>query len=376
MGIKKLSKNKYHARYFAGYNSQGKRVYPSKTFKTRKDANTWLTAKLREKHLGEYAESSTLTLGQYVDQWMAGKKHNLRENTLYVYEGNLRLYVPPDLKRMKLSAIRANHIEQWQNGLLTKVSARTVAGVRIMLGGIFARAVKSRLLNHNPVKNADSVKFKRAVKQCLPPEEANTFMGQCEGMLGLCLKFMVNTGVRPEEVMAVRWRDLSLEGDRGNVYVREVILRIPGGGWRFESPKTKNSIRAIGFPKSLALELKEHRRGQLEERMKVAGCYKDHDLVFATKIGTPFTRSPLTDEFKRTLKRAGLSETIRLYDLRHTFVTLRLAAGVDIKTVSEEAGHASVAFTLDHYGHVLKVMREGAVDKMEAFLAAHKSTSR
>lgn len=375
MGIKKLSKNKYHARYFAGYNSHGKRVYPSKTFKTRRDANTWLTAKLREKHLGAYAEASTLTLSQYIEQWFAAKKHSLRENTLYTYDGYIRQYVG-DLGRMKLAAVRPNHIEQWQTQLLTRISARTVAGVRVMLGGVFRRAVKNRLITHNPVRDAEAPKWKRATKQCLTPEQANAFLDQCSGPIGQCLAFMLHTGVRPEEVMAVRWRDLDLDGERGACHVREVILRIAGGGWRFELPKTKNSIRTIGFPSTLATELKEHRRRQLEDRMKIGRHYQDYDLVFPMKIGTPLSRQPIVSEFKRTLARAGLPTTMRLYDLRHSFVTLSLAAEVDIKTVSEEAGHATTAFTLDHYGHVLKVMRDKAVDKRAALLAAHKTASK
>lgn len=372
MAIKKISKNKYHARYFAGYNSQGKRVCPSKTFKTRKDANTWLTAKLREKHLGEYAEASTMTLDQYLEQWMAGKKNTLRENTYYAYQGYLRNNVPDQLKRMRLSAIKVSHIEQWQNELLTKVSARTVASVRVVLGGVFARAVKSRLLIHNPVRDAETVRFKRTVKRVFSPEEANTYLAHCEGPRGLCLKFALHTGLRPEEVMAVRWSNLDLDSERGFYHVREIVLRVPGGGWRFDTPKTESSIRTVGFPRSLGFELKEHRKRQLEERMKLGRHYADHDLVFATGIGNPITRDKFTDEHKSTLKRAGLSQTMRLYDLRHTFVTLSLAAGVDPKTVSYEAGHSKTAFTLDHYGHVLKVMKEGAVDKREALLAAHR----
>ncbi|MFN2455809.1 MAG: hypothetical protein ABR577_16485 [Pyrinomonadaceae bacterium] len=68
------------------------------------------------------------------------------------------------------------------------------------------------------------------------------------------------------------------------------------------------------------------------------------------------------------LKRAELPETIRLYDLRHSYVTLSLLSGVKPKTVSEQAGHSSVEFTLDHYAHVLKEEREGASDQLENLL--------
>jgi len=77
----------------------------------------------------------------------------------------------------------------------------------------------------------------------------------------------------------------------------------------------------------------------------------------------------LQKEFKVTAKRAGLPTSVRLYDLRHSFVTISRLAGVDPKTVvSREAGNASVAFTLDHYGHVLKEMHEAASDKREQLL--------
>jgi integrase len=200
-------------------------------------------------------------------------------------------------------------------------------------------------------------------------EQANGFMKACEGSkLATCLRFLLNTGPRPEEIVALRWADLKLEGTRGVCQVRKVILRIPGGGRRFEEPKSKSSVRIVGFPSWLSTELKEHRKRMLEEKMRAGRYYKDHDLVFPSLIGTPQVRSTVVAEFKATLKRAGLSQRMRLYDLRHSFVTIGLAAGVDPKTVSEEGGHATVAFTLDHYGHVLQTMRDGSVDKREAWL--------
>ena len=373
MGIKKLSKHKYQARYFAGYDSKGKRVYPSKTFKTRKDANTWLTAKQREKHLGEYAEASTLTVAQYVDQWLLAKKQSesIRENTHYTYSGYVEQYVRNEIGNLKLSAVRPNHIEQWQAGLMTRISARTVSNVRGMLSTAFQRAVKHRLLSRNPVRESETVKFKRSEKQFFDRAQAMVFMANCRGPLGLLLKISLNTGLRPEEVMALRWKDLTLEA-KAIVRVNQVIVRNKKGGWKFYTPKTRNSIRPIGVPSFLVPLLRDHRKAQLEEKLKAGRHYSDFDLVFATRIGTPLTSSPVRDEFKRTLERAGLTITMRLYDLRHSFVTLSLAAGVDLKTVSEEAGHATVAFTLDHYGHVLQVMRDAAVEKREAFLAAEK----
>jgi integrase len=196
-------------------------------------------------------------------------------------------------------------------------------------------------------------------------------MGECQGEPGLLFKMMLNVGLRPEEMMGIKWADLHLNG-KGSVTVRQVVLRLHGGGWRFAEPKTVNSLRRVGFASWLVAELKEHRKTQLAQRLKVGEHYKDYGLVFASGIGTPLSRGFLLPKFKKTLERAEIDTAVRWYDLRHSFVTLSLAAGVDAKTVSAEAGHADVGFTLTKYGHVLEVMREGAVDKREALLSGHK----
>ncbi len=93
------------------------------------------------------------------------------------------------------------------------------------------------------------------------------------------------------------------------------------------------------------------------------------DLVFTTASGQPISADYLARNFKTILERAGLPR-FRLYDLRHTAATLALAAGVPPKVVSEQLGHASTAFTLDTYAHVLPHMQDEAAAKIEAMLFA------
>lgn len=95
----------------------------------------------------------------------------------------------------------------------------------------------------------------------------------------------------------------------------------------------------------------------------------------AQYIQSLLKRANLTNRnFKPALKRAGLPESIRLYDLRHSCATLLLAAGENPKIVSERLGHASVAITLDTYSHVLPSMQQGAADKLEIMLFAKSGT--
>ena len=110
--------------------------------------------------------------------------------------------------------------------------------------------------------------------------------------------------------------------------------------------------------------------------------YKNQDFVFATHLGGPVQNFNLVRRFfKRALKEAGLPESVRLYDLRHSCATLMLAQGEHPKVVSEWLGHASTTLTMDVYSHVLPSMRREASDRLEKTLfteggtpSAHNST--
>ena len=116
--------------------------------------------------------------------------------------------------------------------------------------------------------------------------------------------------------------------------------------------------------------LKEHRKRQLEERMRLAGLWQDQDLVFPNETGSLFNPSNLRNRsFKRIKARSGVREDLRFHDLRHTCATLLLSEGVNVKVVSEMLGHASIAITLDTYSHDMPGLGDVAVGAMEAALS-------
>ena len=151
--------------------------------------------------------------------------------------------------------------------------------------------------------------------------------------------------------------------------VRRTLSTATGGGFSFGAPKTARSRRSIRIPELALSSLRRHRKSQLEEKIRLAGLWKDHDLVFATGVGTPIFRSDLiTRSFKPLLRRANLPD-IRFHDLRHTCATLLLSRGVHAKLVQELLGHATIAVTLDTYSHVLPGMDDGLADTMDEALS-------
>jgi integrase len=185
----------------------------------------------------------------------------------------------------------------------------------------------------------------------------------------------LTTGIRPEEYFGLQWKDIDL--DRGVVTVQRSLIwkSNKSGDWYFGELKTTRSRRSIPLPASLARSLVDHKRHQAEQRLKVGPAYQNLDLVFASATGTPLIRLDITRRhFKPILKRAGLSESFRLYDLRHSCATLLLATNEHPKVVSERLGHASVTLTLDTYSHVLPTMQQAASDKLENMLFSKVGT--
>ncbi len=194
----------------------------------------------------------------------------------------------------------------------------------------------------------------------LSAEEVIAFQrGAAKHPRGFILTFTLATGMPPAEVQGLKWKDVDLRA--GTVTVRRVVGWIPGEGWRFGEPKTKLSRRTIPLPCSVTERLRIHQREQVvgqSRRRKLGRQVADHTLVFPDRNGNPVDGKNLAVRvLKPILAAAELDLRFRWYDCRHTCATLLLAAGANPKVVSERLGHAKVAFTLDHYAHVLPGMQ-------------------
>ncbi len=135
----------------------------------------------------------------------------------------------------------------------------------------------------------------------------------------------------------------------------------------FKEPKTNHSRRRVSMTPKLALYLREYR---VERELLCLELDQDlnlGDLVFGSPEGKPLDPSVLSHDFARIVKRAGL-EHVRFHDLRHTFASLMLLRGAKPKVISEALGHASVAFTMDTYSHIIEGMQEDAMALLDEVL--------
>ena len=158
---------------------------------------------------------------------------------------------------------------------------------------------------------------------------------------------------------------------------KEDIAAEYGLGRYFGGPKTNRSRRTIPIPATLTQSIRDHRRKQSEEMLKAGPKCQNNFLVFATAEGSPLIpRNLLSRHFKPILKRAGLPDSIRLYDLRHSCTTQLLVAGENSKVVSERLGHAGIAmFTLTYCPRCSKARQRGLRECFSLNLTHQKEKS-
>lgn len=357
--------------------SNGKRQSFSETFKgTKSEAQKQLTKKLGELDNGTLNINSKQTLGEYLDIWLEDiAKPRLHQRTYGDYKDLLRLHVRDVLGKIKLSDLKAIHIQKLYGELQTekKLSARRVRYVHAVLSSALKKAVELDILSRNVAKLVQLPKQTKKEMDVLTEAECEMFMNALNGeRLETMFSFALATGLRPEEYLALQWKDIDFI--KKTATICRAVIRLPKSKWYFSEPKTKSSRRTLPLPETLVKELKLHRQIHLKERMKLGAAWQNHDLVFPSEVGTPITHSNVTQVFKRVLRNAKLRTSLRLYDLRHSHATLLLKAGVHAKVVSERLGHSTIALTLDVYSHVLPSMQAEAAEHLETMLYRKNGT--
>ena len=360
-------------RIFMGRDGAGKRHYMNKTIRgNKKDAETFLSKTQTQISSGTFVEPSLLTIDEYLDKWLdAAARPRLSERTLADYSEVLKRYVRPKLGNTTLSQLQPLEIQELYSEMQERgLSARTVRGTHVVLSSALKQAVRWRMLFVNPAQSVELPKRTRREMKALSASEATKFLEAAkEDPHGLVFAFGLVTGMRPEEYLALQWKDIDLQQGTATVQRTLCWRRQKGGGWYFGEPKTSQSRRTVPFPASIVRELGRHKARQAETRLKMGRDYQTLDLVFATASGGPLHSENLaTRNFRAIRQRASLPSSITPYSLRHTCATLLLLAGENPKVVSERLGHSSIVMTLDTYSHVLPSMQQAATEKLEKML--------
>jgi integrase len=239
------------------------------------------------------------------------------------------------------------------------LDARTVLGVHIMLSRAFADAVAWKYLTDNPAAEAKRIRQERKGHKVWTPDELRRFLvtAREERLYAMWLMF-ATTGMRRSEAAGAR-RDLF------DVTAKTMTLwqtRVVAGGQATDSDgKTRQSRRRLALDRRTAEALTQHLATLDNERKEFGADYQDHGMLFCWIDGRPIYPDTISEQFNRLVDRAGLP-LITLHDVRHTYATMSLRAGVNPKIVSTRLGHSTVAFTLDLYTEDVPELHHAAAE--------------
>jgi len=320
----------------------------------KKDAEKYLDTVQATVHAGTFREIEDVTFSVFAKQWLADYATvSVKASTLTTYTSRINGPFKAAFGALKLSQIGTIDVQHYLAGMQRKkLTAATLRAHLVLLRSMLDHAVAWGYLAHNPATTVKGPKLPHTEMDSLTPEEVKSLLAACDDRHRALFSTAVMTGMRLGELLALQWDDVNWSG--GTIRVRHSLYK-----GKFVEPKTSRSIRVIGMTNRLAAILLEH---------KLAAPYSPYDLVFPTPEGTPMDPANLRHRvWSDTLTRAKLRR-IRIHDLRHTFASLLINQGENLKYVQTQLGHSSITTTVDRYGHLMPDAHRGANDRLDATL--------
>ncbi len=363
--IRKRKDGRWEGRYTAGINPEtGKQIFKNVLGKTQAEVKEKLKKALADSQKLDLAKQGKYTVGTWMDVWFENVcKIKVRPSSHQTYKGYIDNHIKPHIGNIPLEKLTTMELQKFYRKLLTTgrverieaekqpkgLSAKTVRNINQVISSAMDFAIAQKIISENPCKAVALPKIEHKEMQTIPAEQLQAFLTEAKAT-GVYEMYYIElaTGLRRGELLGLRWEDIDMK--QGIIRVRRQVARIDGK--IVEAPlKTKNSYRTVTISPQ-AIEVLKQQKAKTNDQ-----------YVFPSPNGGPISPDSVNNMLGRVLERARIPK-VRFHDLRHTFATLALQNGVDIKTVSGMLGHFSAGFTLDTYAHVTTAAQKEAAQTM------------
>jgi integrase len=366
-GKTKRGPDKWLLRIFRGYDAAGKRIYYSEVFHGgSKEADDRLSELRNRQKAGEPLRFAPKLFKDFVAEWLEDcDDGELREATIDHYGRMVATYILPAFGKFTLTDITDVAIKRLYKDLRKRgLAASTISQIHVYLTAIFNLAEERELIRKNPMRKVDAPAKPKPKPVAMKGDEARRFL-EAAGATPHSFMFTLafHLGARPCEYLGLKWSDVDWEQRR--ITIRRSLKLRKGGEWYTTAPKTEKGLRSIAVTQAIIESLAEHRRRQLEAKLKAGASWSDHGFIFTDKTGEPLKHYAVRYVYKTILEAAGLPKTFQLKVSRHSCATALINSGVNPKAVSERLGHASVKITLDTYTVIEEAMQREASEQLE-----------
>ncbi|MEV1239457.1 site-specific integrase [Nonomuraea sp. NPDC049750] len=324
---------------------------------------------------GEYIDRNTITVAQYLDEWIEAHAVEIKPKTLKDYRGIITRYIKPHIGSARVQAVRPSSVTKLYRDLIAHggkngrpLSPRTIEYVHAVLRKAFRDAVEvDEILATSPVEKA-----KRPRRETSEPgavwttAQLRSFLTAArDHRLWAFFHVAAYTGARRGELLHLRWADVDLDGKQLTITGSAAFI----DGERIEGTTKSGRKRIVSIDEQTAQVLRNQRKMQAEDKLKVGPEWRGASAyVFTTGWGAPIHPDTVSSLFPTLIKRHNAHNPkdplphARLHDLRHIHATTLLLAGVPVHVVAARLGHADPSITLRVYAHVIRAAEASAAD--------------
>ena len=319
---------------------------------SKRRAEKLLAKRISQIDDGTYQEIEKILFEKYSAIWLADyAKISVKKSTYNSYETIVRLHLNPRFGKQFLNRISTADIQKFVSEKITKenLTPKSVVNFLVPLKEMFKHAVAWGYIKRDPSLYVKRPRVEMEEMDFFTPEELRIFLGNVNPNHYALFLTAVMTGMRRGELLALQWGDIDWNSDQ--ISIRRSIYK-----GEFVNPKSKNAIRRIVISPILRQALEQHR---------LIGRKSEFDLIFPNEIGLPLNPENLIKrEFHSALDRAGLRR-IRFHDLRHSYASILISQGENIKFIQSQLGHSSAKTTLDRYGHLMLNLENDAARRLD-----------
>ena len=298
----------------------------------------------------------------------------LTDSTQRSYEKNLRLHILPALGTRRLTDLTHREVQRFASSLSAGgkgLAPKTVHTVFGTLHALLTAAQRDEILQRNVADFCSLPRVTQTRAKAITSAELNQFLDLIRKDEFYYLFFLdIFSGMRQSEILGLRWADI--DWNRNSLVVRKQLQqKCKKGDYSYTliDPK-ENKQRRIILAETAMLTLQKQRTKQQRQRLAAGPLWNNpFDLVFTNEFGRALNHQTVYKHLKRLLRSCGMGD-YTFHSLRHSFATISLENGDDIKTVQTNLGHSTASFTLKTYAHVSDQMQRSSAARMEELISS------
>lgn len=322
---------------------------------------------------GIYTDNRNLTLDQYFEEWLTGKRNSTKGNTLKTYKSYYYKHISPQLGKKKVQKIERREVLALQKDISSQLSVSTCNIVLRVLKIVLNDAIHDDIISKNPAEGIKALKETDAkaaetYHRALTEQEQSEFMKEMkEDFYYEFVALLLCTGMRTGEAAALTWNDIDYE--QNVIHITKTVTCNEDGTIAIGSPKSQTGKRDIPLNQTIRSILSAQRKKQ---RSLFGNMSQIENRVFISIYGgivhNHAINRAISSALDRLEQQGKKMEHFTAHALRDTFATRYIEQGGNPQTLKTILGHNSLAMTMDLYSHVLPNTKQQEMDSLKIIL--------